>query len=137
MTPGTPIRVAAALLALSAAPAAIACGHCIEDRVAAVYDYQLELLAGQEHLRIAYLGVRGARAETQAASDRVAAVLRENAVAMPGTIRTSVEPAAAAFAWHGDDQALRAALRDTNSRLAPAGLSVELLRTWDARRGLR
>jgi hypothetical protein len=126
--------VAALLAALSAT--AFACGHCIEDRVAAVYDYQVERQADRERLRIAYVGVTGARAEGQATADRVAAALRDIPAAAKETIRTSASPAAASFAWRGDDAVLRDTIQTVNRQLAPSGIKLEILRTWDARRGL-
>lgn len=127
--------VAAALGSLATSPV-LACGACIEDRVAAVYDYQVEQQAGRDGLRIAYLGVLGRGAESQAATAAVAAALRGMPAALAGTVRTSASPAAASFAWRGDESSLRNAIESVNGRLAASGLKVELLRTWDARRGL-
>lgn len=129
--------IALAIALLAAAPPALACGHCVEDRVAAVYDYRVEQEAGRQNLRVAYLGVNGPRAESEAAAATVATALRENPAAVADTVRTSVSPAAASFAWRGDDAALLGAMRSANERLAAAGLKLELLRTWDARHGLR
>jgi hypothetical protein len=125
----------AALLA-AAATESRACGHCVEDRVAAVYDYQVERQADRDHLRIAYVGVTGARAESPATADRVAAALRDAPAAAPDTIRTSASPAAASFAWRGNDAMLRDTLQAANRQLAASGIRLEVLRTWDARRGL-
>ena len=128
-----PLLLAAAM---SCAGAAFACGHCIEDRVAAVYDYAVEQRAERDQLSIAYLGVTGRRAESTAAAATVAKALDEIPAAIVGTVRTSVSPSAASFAWRGDDAALRDAVRGANDRLAASGLQVELLKTWDRRRGL-
>jgi hypothetical protein len=130
------ILPAGALLAALWTGAALACGHCVEDRVAAVYDYSVELKAEREGLRVAYLGVTGARAESQAAAAAVATALRDLPAAAAETVHTSASPAAASFAWRGDDAALRSAIHTVNDRLAPSRLRLELLRTWDARRGL-
>lgn len=130
--------LAVALLAATAAtPPAWACGHCVEDRVAAVYDYQVELRAGRDHLQIAYLGIDGARAESEAARVAVAAALRDAPRVEQDTLRTSATPAAASFAWRGSREDLRGEVQRLNARLSGSGLRAELLRTWDARNGLR
>lgn len=121
---------------LLGAGAALACGHCIEDRVAAVYDYSVELQARRDRLQIAYLGVTGRRAESQTAAAAVAETLRNLPSAVADTVRTSVSPAAASFAWRGDDLALHNGIRAANERLATSGLKMELLRTWDKGHGL-
>lgn len=130
------ILLAGVLLAAMRTDAALACGHCVEDRVAAVYDYGVELQAGREGMRVAYLGVTGAKAESAAAAAAVAAALRDLPAAAAETVHTSVSPAAASFAWRGDDIALKNTIRTVNDRLAKSRLRLELLRTWDARRGL-
>ena len=124
-----------AILAFAAA-GALACGLCVEDRVAAVYDYGVELQAGSSGQAIAYLGVHGRRAESAQAAALVAEVLTACPAVAAGTVRTSASPAAASFAWEGGEPALPAILASIRSRLAEAGLGLELLRTWDAKRGL-
>jgi hypothetical protein len=133
-----PFVLALTLLAVTAAmhPAS-ACGHCVEDRVAAVYDYQVELRAGRDHLRIAYLGIDGPRAESEAAREAIATALRDVPLVERDTLRTSAAPAAASFAWRGSEAELRGAMRTLNAQLAGSGLRAGLLRTWDAQHGLR
>lgn len=132
------VVLAAMLLPATAAMrTASACGHCVEDRVAAVYDYQVELRAGRDHLRIAYLGIDGARAESEAARDAVAAALRDVPLVEVDTLRTSASPSAASFAWRGSEAELRGEVQRLNERLSGSGLRAGLLRTWDARHGLR
>lgn len=133
---GSPWGLLLAATASVIAVDAAACGHCVEDAVAAVYDYQVELRADHEHMAIAYVGVRGVRAETPAAASSVAKTLRDIPNAEAGTVRTSVSPPAASFAWRGDEASLGEAMRAANAQLLPAGLKLELLKTWDSRRGL-
>jgi hypothetical protein len=121
---------------LTIARTASACGVCIEDRVAAVYDYQIEQEAARQGMSIVYLAVEGPRAESTAAATAVAAALRADPITLADSVRTSVSPAAASVTWRGDTRGLQAALRSANERLAPSGLKLELLRTWDARSGL-
>ncbi|MDD5249797.1 MAG: hypothetical protein PHY45_12465 [Rhodocyclaceae bacterium] len=129
-------RAAAGLLLALGAATALACGHCIEDRVAAVYDYGVAQQAGREGLRVAYLGIAGRSAETAAAAAATGDALRGIAGVAPGTLRVAAAPAAAAFAWSGDEAALARILQTANRRLVAAGLRLELLRVWEAGRGL-
>lgn len=131
-----PLRLWAAALALAAADA-LACGHCVEDRVAAVYDYGMEQEARGAGRGIAYLGVNGRQAQTPRAANLVREALQHRPEIAAGTVRTSVTPAAAAFAWGGEAQALPAIIDALNGELGPAGLHLELLRVWDAKHGLR
>ena len=117
------------------ATAAVACGHCVEDRVAAVYDYGTELQAGSAGERIAYLGVEGRRAESPRSAAAVGEALRACPAVTAGSVRTSVSPAATAFAWQGGEQALAEILQRVNGQLAAAGLRLELLRIWDLKQG--
>ena len=49
----------AGLLALVAATPAIGCGHCVEDKVAAVYDHGLIMKALGEHHQVVFFGIEG------------------------------------------------------------------------------
>jgi len=113
-----------------------ACGHCVEDHVAAVYDYGMQQQAGRAGLEIAYLGIEGSRAESPRAAALVGDALRGSRLIAAGTVRTSFAPPAAAFAWSGGDPALRAILESIRATLADNGLHLELLRVWNAERGL-
>lgn len=119
-----------ALLALAAGPA-LGCGHCIEDRVAIVYDYAVEQQALREGLDIAYLGVEGAAPD---------AAIREALADQPGlvarTLRIAREPRAVSFAWNTRETALVALLARVNGRLGTAGATLVVLRTWSAGAGL-
>lgn len=86
------MRKALLLLAL-AAPAAWACGVCVEDKVAATYDYavvQRALAHGQVVVYCEMSG-RAAEARLRHAAAQVSGV-------DAGTVRISAEPAALSFA---------------------------------------
>jgi len=91
---------------------AMACGACIEDKMAATYDYQVTQQAAARHLAVVYCDVQG-QVDAQ--------VLLQAAKQVPGldasTVRTSREPAAMSFALDTDL---------TNSQAAAAKLTSQL-----------
>ena len=119
-----------ALLVLAAGPA-LGCGHCIEDRVAIVYDYAVEQQALREGLDIAYLGVEGAAPDAT-----IRAALAEQPGVAARTLRIASEPRAVAFAWNTRETALAPLLARANGRLAAGGAALVVLRTWSAGAGL-
>lgn len=76
-----------------AAPAAWACGVCVEDKVAATYDYAVVQRALSHGQVVVYCEVSGRAAEAR---------LRAAAAKVPGldrdSVRVSAEPAALSFA---------------------------------------
>lgn len=122
----------AALVLVLAAARASACGHCIEDRIAVVYDYGVEQQARRAGLEIAYLGIDGATADGEKIRDVLAA---EPAIDR-GTVRIAADPPAAAFAWDPRQTALAGLLGRLNGRLATTGAKLVVLKTWNAQRGL-
>jgi len=94
--------VLAALLGLTlpaSVPAVLACGHCLEDRIAAVYDHAMVTEARAHRHPIVYLAVGSPGPETPARLARV----RRQLAATPGvdahSVRTDSDAAAAAFSF--------------------------------------
>jgi hypothetical protein len=86
------------LPAVGAAPAR-ACGHCLEDRIAVVYDHAMVSAARARHHGVVYLAVGNPGAASTARIERV----RRALAAMPGvdagSVRTDVSAAVAAFSF--------------------------------------
>lgn len=90
-------RAIAALVAASAPFAALACGVCVEDKVAATYDHAVVTDAAARHRVVVFAAVDGhADAATQSQA------LKRAAARVPGidgaSIRTADSPAALSFA---------------------------------------
>ena len=92
-------RAAVALAALLATGTALACGHCVEDRIAAVYDHALVQRTHAGRHQIAWFAWDGPLARDEASRRRILAL----AGAVPGVdkggVRVSVEPGAIAVAF--------------------------------------
>ena len=115
------LRAAVAAAGLLAGGAALACGHCVEDRIAAVYDHALVQRALASGHSIAYFAWDGAMARNDALRRQLLAL----AAAVPGVdkggVRVSMEPAAIAVAFdprRSSGAAIAAALQGAMRRLS-------------------
>ena len=116
------------LLALSAAPmAAIACGVCVEDQVAATYDHAVMTQAIARHQVVVFASVDTGR-DGKSVLPEIRRMAASGKGVDAGSVRVSDEPSALSFAL---DQAARspaAALADIQSRLRAKGVKLTLLR---------
>lgn len=108
-------------LALAAA-AALACGVCDEDRIAATYDHAAAQRAAAQGKVVVYCGVTGVR-DVQRVK-RLARGLRGVAA---DSVRVSAAPAAISFTLDAKGASPQEAVLALQSRLAP-GEKVVLLR---------
>lgn len=93
------VRAAVALVALLGSTAALACGYCVEDRIAAVYDHALmqRTLAGKH--QIAYFAWDGPLARDEASRRKMLALGEAVPGVDKGSVRVSMDPAAIAVAF--------------------------------------
>lgn len=113
------------LLAL-VAPVAWACGVCVEDKVAATYDYAVVQRALAHRQVVVYCEVSGHPEDgrLRQAAAKVPALDRES-------LRISVEPAALSFALDPARQSPKAAVAALQ-RAMPAGTHVHMIRVATA-----
>ena len=117
-------RLAAAAVAVFAASAALACGYCVEDRVAAVYDHALTQLTQQRRHQLAYFSWDGPIARDEASRRKILAIAESVAGVDKGSARVAMEPAAIAVAFdpqRGSGASIAAALQQ---RLAALKLTI-------------
>ncbi len=119
--------VAVAVVICASARAAVACGVCIEDKVAATYDWNVERHAAAAGHQVVYVEVAGpvvakevARAATNAAP-RVAGV-------QAASIRTSILPPALSFALDPGKSDARTAVSALQARMGVRGLELKVVR---------
>lgn len=118
-----PAACAAALLALSAG--AWACGHCMEDKVAATYDHAVvtKAIGNGKVVVFAEVSGRGDPAALARTARRAASKVRD---VVPGTVRVSQGPVTVSFAMNtatlSPEEALAAA-----ERAAAGGMKLTLL----------
>lgn len=110
-----------------AASHALACGVCVEDKVAATYDHAIASMARARHYDVVFAQIAGpdpGPALAQAAADAV----RQLHGVQAETIRTSAEPATVSFALDPHAQDSAQAMAAIQRALAPRQMTVEILR---------
>jgi len=89
-----------ALLSLLLPMLAMACGHCEEDLVAAVYDHGLVLRSQSLKQRIMYMAWDGPVARDDATARRLLQEAARATGVTHGSVRVSVQPAALSVAFN-------------------------------------
>ena len=121
--------IAAALLACSSP--AFACGYCVEDKMASVYDHAVVAKAlGQKH-QVAFFHVEGSLRAGSATKQSLEKLVESCAAADKGSVRVSVEAASLAVAFDPRRTAIMALQKDIEGKLAGKGLSLMLLQVMD------
>lgn len=121
--------VLAAALALFYSGAGIACGHCTEDRIAAVYDHAQLQQAAADKQRIAYFALDGRLTRDERERNHIKALVEATPGVTKGSARVSLEPAAVALAFdpqRSSAEAIEALLR---KKLRAVKVSVLLLQS--------
>lgn len=112
----------AAWLGLAAAPGPVrACGHCHEDKVAAVYDHAVLEQARSSRQRVVYLEWKRLPPRAPLAPARVRALVGGTPGVLARTVRVSPAPAAVAFAYDPRRQDEAKLVQAVNRRLVPLG----------------
>jgi hypothetical protein len=124
-----PVLAVLLLLLTAALPCpARACGHCVEDKVAATYDYGVLTAAARRGHVVVFTEIRGPAAGAQPALGKfIEQALAGAAGVDHGTVRVSLDPPAASFACAGG-RAPDAIVQSTLARLATKGLSLHVIK---------
>ena len=111
---------------LAFASSALACGYCVEDKIAAVYDHAALVQARTKKQAVAYFAIDGtirdSAAHLQSLVERTRAVEK-------GSARVSIEAAALAVTFDPRRMPLPALHRAVENALASRGLVLLLLDT--------
>lgn len=130
--------LAAAGLALALhAPGALACGYCVEDKVAAVYDHAVvtRALAQKHHVVIFHIDGTLVPGET---TRRALEALAESAPGVDrGSVRVSVDTATLSVAFDPRRSPMVAVQAALDKKLAARKLAVMPLRIIDAPAALK
>ncbi len=123
-------RRAAALIALSAAQftftgAALACGVCVEDKMAAVYDHVVVTRALNQKHYVAFFHVEGALVAGEATKQALVKIA--DSAADKGSARVSVESASLSVAYDPRHTTVVALQNDLERRLAAKKLTLMLM----------
>ncbi|HTT08022.1 MAG TPA: hypothetical protein VMH34_04455 [Gammaproteobacteria bacterium] len=125
-----PAAIVALLISAGISPA-FGCGHCVEDKIAAVYDYEMVNRAAAAGHAIAYCLIEGRLMTDETRQREIVRSLEATAGVDPGTTRVSPENAALAFAFNATEVPLDAVLRTANGLLARKGINLVPIRVVD------
>lgn len=105
-----------------------ACGHCIEDKVAATYDFGVLTRAARRGHVVVYTEIRGPAAGAGPALRAfVVHALASIPGVDPGTVRVSLDPPAASFACDSATPTPGKLIAAVAPRLAAKGLSLNVI----------
>ena len=111
------------LLATIVAPAARACGVCIDDKVAATYDHATVTRALARHRAVVFAGMDSREAAGRAAASVRAAARRVRGIDAE-SVRTATEPPALSFVVEAADQTPEGALAEIQRGAAGVRLTM-------------
>jgi hypothetical protein len=131
-----PARALLAGILVAITASAAACGFCIEDRVAAVYDQALVDKSLAQHRYMAFFAIEGAVNVDEATRLALLAALNASG-ASRGSARLSLESAACSVAYDPAQTDLAKLAAVAGRALASRGLTLNALRIIDARGRLR
>ena len=115
---------AAVCLLILVAGEAAACGYCVEDKIAAVYDHAALQQAKARRQAVVYFAIDGAIRDSAKALEKMA----ESAPGVQnGSVRVSVEAAALAVVFDPARTPLAALQRGLEQKLKGRGLELLLL----------
>ena len=109
----------------------LACGVCVEDKVAATYDHAVVMKAGARHHLVVFGEIDGAVSIKAVTSGIPAAAKRVHGIDR-GTVRTSASPPAFSFALDPSAQPPDSAVAELQKRLRRRGVKLSLLRVMSS-----
>jgi hypothetical protein len=118
-----------ALLAFTSA--GLACGYCVEDKMASVYDHTVVTRAlGQQH-HVAFFHIDGALATGEPTKRALLSIAESSPGVDRGSVRVSVDSASLAVAFDPQRTPVASLQRELERRLAARKLSLMLLQVMD------
>jgi hypothetical protein len=115
------------LLGALSSASSFACGACIEDAVAATYDYRVVTSAAARRHVVVFGQIKGS-ADMQKVARRISAVAGRMRGVSTATVRTSAAPAAFSFALDPMVQTPEAAVAQLQERLHASGVQLTVVR---------
>lgn len=117
------VHLLASLLLISSS-SVIACGHCIEDKVAAVYDHAIVTKAVHEKHVVAFFGIEGPLVINSASKQDIQKIISSINGVDPNTSRISLETGSISLAFNPTLLSYPALLDNLDKKLRPKKLSI-------------
>jgi hypothetical protein len=112
-------------------PAALACGYCLEDKIASVYDHALVSRALSQKHRVVFFALDGPLAVTSTEKTSLSQIIASVPGVDPGSARVSLETATLSLSINTAEKTFAAVERALQAKLLRKGLSLQLLRVMD------
>jgi hypothetical protein len=116
---------------LAASTTAYACGYCVEDKVAAVYDHAVVTRALAAKRVVVFFAIDGALADAERTRRSIEDIARSARGVDAPSVRISMELAALSLAFDPRHTTLAAVEKALERRLAPLGLSLLTMKLMD------
>ena len=113
-----------ASLLLMSTSSVIACGHCIEDKVAAVYDHAIVAKAVHEKHVVAFFGIEGPLVVNSASKQEIQKMMSSINGIDPNTSRISLETGSISLAFNPAILTYPALLEGLDKKLKSKKLSI-------------
>ena len=123
----SPARALVLVLASLSAGAACACGYCVEDRIAAVYDHALSQRTKSLQHEIVFFAWDGPLERSEVARRRMLALAESTPGVDAGSTRLSMEPAAIAVAFDPRRRSVRDVTEALQRKLRVMPATITLL----------
>ena len=124
-------RLIGGILATAITSTAFACGYCIEDKIAAVYDYPVSTRAIAQKHQVVFFAAEGNIPPGEGSRRTLEAIVESVAGVDKGSARVSVESASLSAAFYPAHAPFAGMERALSRKLAAKGLSVGILRVMD------
>lgn len=121
----------AALLALLVSSEALACGVCVEDKIAAVYDHAAVHQALAARRTVVFFAIDGKLVADERTRRSIAAVARATPGVEGSSVRVSTELASLSLSFDGRRTSLVKVQQGLEERLAALGLSLLAMQVRD------
>jgi len=118
------LRLAALALLLGASAAALACGYCVEDKIASTYDHALVKRSIEAGHPVAYYHLEGPLAKGEATRRALIAAAESVNGIDRGSVRIALETLTMSFAFDPKRAALATVQNSLDAKLASRKLSL-------------
>lgn len=125
------IVVSLAIFTAASSAPSLACGVCVEDKVAATYDHAVVTRAGTQHHLVVFGEMKGA-VDMKALAGKIAPAAARVRGIDPGTVRTSASPPAFSFALDPRARSPESAVADLQKRMRTQGATLSILRVMSS-----
>lgn len=125
------LKLACTVLLTVQVSAALACGHCVEDKIAAVYDHAIIMEAMANKHQVAFFAIDGPAPPDAGTQVAIRRVISKGRGVDPGSGRISFESASLSVAFDPRRTSFPVIQRNLERGLAPHRLSLMLLRIME------